>query len=312
MKHSVVVLGDIQVEQCLSVAEFPRKGETVRAQDYQIQSGGKGGLQALAVVRSARVKNSACALIACIGHDLPGQQIKAELAEAGVNTDAVLTLPHLRTGVAMSWTSENGDCRTGIAAGANAALTPAVLTPFLPLLADASYLLLQRTIPSVTTELAARHARAHGTCVVLDPASGDGVSSALLRLVDILILNVHDMEQLTGMTLLDDCDCQLACSRLHASGIQWIILSLGEHGVWVSQRDYPGYRLPGYPGGMTDRQINNDVFAGALVSQLAEKQPWTTALSFALAAVACATQKSGGYSAIPDDHDVDIFMHEWI
>lgn len=308
MKHTVVVLGDLQVLQCLSVAEFPRKGETVKAQDYQIQSGGKGGLQALAVVRSASVKNRTCALIACIGHDAQGLQIKAELTEAGVNTDAVLTLPHLRTGVAMCWTSENGDSRSGIAAGANAALTPAVLTPYLSWLADASYLLLQRTIPVTTAELAARHARAHGTCVVLDPASGEGVTPALLRLVDILIPNAHDMERLTGITLLDEQDCQQACTRLHASGIHWIILTLGDQGLWVSERDHLGYHLD-CPG---SRPLNNDVFTGALVSQLAEKQPWTAALSFALAAAACSSLKSGGYSAVPDYHEVDLFMHKQI
>lgn len=300
MKHAVIVLGNIQIEQCLSVAEFPRKGETVKAQDYQIHASGKGGVQALTVVRCG----GSCALIACIGHDAIGQQVKADLTHAGVNTDAVQILPHLQTGVSMRWTSENGDTRTGIAAGANAALTPTVLIPYLPLLADAAYVLMQLTIPIATVELAARHARAHGTCVVLDPSPAEVVTPALLRLVDILLPNVHSMELLTGMTLLDDTDCQHACAILHAYGIHWIILTLGEQGIWVSERDHAGYRMPAYPVQTVDVNAAGDVFAGALVGQLAEKQPWAKALPFALAAAACSTMKPGCYSAVPDHAEV--------
>lgn len=308
MKHTVIVLGNIQIEQCLSVAEFPRKGETVKAQDYQIRASGKGGLQALAVARCG----GSCALIACIGHDAMGQQIKADLTIAGVNTDSVQVLPHLQTGVSMRWTSENGDTRTGIAAGANAALTPTVLIPYLPLLADAAYVLMQLTIPIATAELAARHARAHGTCVVLDPSPADVVTPALLRLVDILLPNVQNMEQLTGMTLLDDTDCQQACAKLHAYGIHWIILTLGDQGIWVSERNLAGYRMPAYLVQAVDVNAAGDVFAGALVSQLAEKQPLVKALPFALAAAACSTLKQGGYSAVPDHAEVDQLLESGI
>lgn len=68
----LVVLGSINADHILKVEHFPRPGETLTGQGYQVAFGGKGANQAVAAGRSG----ADIAFIACVGADDIGERIE--------------------------------------------------------------------------------------------------------------------------------------------------------------------------------------------------------------------------------------------
>lgn len=66
----LVVLGSINADHILNIEQFPRPGETVIGQQYNVAFGGKGANQAVAAGRSG----ADIAFIACVGDDDIGER----------------------------------------------------------------------------------------------------------------------------------------------------------------------------------------------------------------------------------------------
>ena len=116
----LTVLGSINVDHIMNIAQFPAPGETVIGKQYQTAFGGKGANQAVACGRSG----VDITFIACVGDDAIGAEILAQLQRDRIHTAAVSVVPEAATGVAMIFVNEDGENVIGISAGANAALTP--------------------------------------------------------------------------------------------------------------------------------------------------------------------------------------------
>ncbi|MEG2829417.1 MAG: PfkB family carbohydrate kinase, partial [Edwardsiella sp. (in: enterobacteria)] len=147
----LVVLGSINADHILKVEHFPRPGETLTGQGYQVAFGGKGANQAVAAGRSG----ADIAFIACVGADDIGERIRTQLACDGIDVHAVERVDGESTGVALIFVNQDGENVIGINAGANHALTPQYLSRHRALVAQADALLMQLESPLETVEAAA-------------------------------------------------------------------------------------------------------------------------------------------------------------
>ncbi|EBX6937662.1 ribokinase, partial [Salmonella enterica subsp. enterica serovar Bareilly] len=162
----LTVLGSINVDHIMNIAQFPAPGETVIGKQYQTAFGGKGANQAVACGRSG----ADITFIACVGDDAIGAEILAQLQRDRIHTAAVSVVPEAATGVAMIFVNEDGENVIGISAGANAALTPAHFAPYKGLVEQSDALLMQLESPLETVIAAAQAAKNHQTRVILNPA----------------------------------------------------------------------------------------------------------------------------------------------
>ena len=120
---NLVVLGSINADHILNLNSFPTPGETVTGNHYQVAFGGKGANQAVAAGRSG----ANIAFIACTGDDDIGESVRKQLAKDNIDIAPISVISGESTGVALIFVNGEGENVIGIHAGANAALSPALV-----------------------------------------------------------------------------------------------------------------------------------------------------------------------------------------
>ena len=299
----LVVLGSINADHILNLDAFPSPGETVTGSHYQVAFGGKGANQAVAAGRSG----ADIAFIACVGSDDTGARVRQQLVQDKVDVAPVSVIEGESTGVALIFVNGEGENVIAIHAGANAALTPALVEAQHERIAQASALLMQLESPVESVLAAARIAQQNHTRVILNPAPARRLSDELLALVDIITPNETEAEKLTGIAVKNDDDAAKAAAALHAKGIGTVIITLGSRGVWASVNG-EGQRVPGFKVKAIDTIAAGDTFNGALLTALLEEKPLAEAIRFAHAAAAIAVTRPGAQPSVPWRKEIDDFL----
>ncbi|CBG90690.1 ribokinase [Citrobacter rodentium] len=299
----LVVLGSINADHILNLETFPAPGETVTGNHYQVAFGGKGANQAVAAGRSG----ANIAFIACTGDDAIGNNIRQQLTSDNIDVAPVSVIAGEATGVALIFVNGAGENVIGIHAGANAALSPALVDAQRERIAQASALLMQLESPIESVLAAAKIARQNNTRVVLNPAPARALSDELLALVDIITPNETEAEKLTGVRVENDDDAVKAAQALHDKGIDTVLITLGSRGVWASVKG-EGRRVPGFKVEAVDTIAAGDTFNGALITGLLEDMPLPDAIRFAHAAAAIAVTRKGAQPSVPWREEIEAFL----
>ncbi|MCU7367448.1 ribokinase [Pantoea sp. SGAir0180] len=305
-KHAkLAVLGSINADHILNLAHFPRPGETVIGQKYQIAFGGKGANQAVAAGRAG----ADIAFIACVGADDIGERVCQQLAQDKIDTQPVEVIEGESTGVAMIFVNGEGENNIGIYSGANAALTPAYVARHQQVIAGADALLMQLESPLDSVVAAASLARQHQTQVILNPAPATALPDSLLALVDVITPNETEAEILTGIAVRNDEDAARAAAALHNKGIPTVLITLGRRGVWLSEKGQ-GQRVAGFDVKAVDTIAAGDTFNGAFITARLEGKAMLDAVRFAHAAAAIAVTRSGAQPSVPWRAEIDDFLQQ--
>ncbi|MBA7803693.1 ribokinase [Citrobacter freundii] len=300
---NLVVLGSINADHILNLNSFPTPGETVTGSHYQVAFGGKGANQAVAAGRSG----ANIAFIACTGDDDIGERVRKQLASDNIDIAPVSVISGEATGVALIFVNAEGENVIAIHAGANAALSPALVDAQHDRIAQASALLMQLESPIESVLAAAKIARRHNTTVALNPAPARELPDELLSLVDIITPNETEAEKLTGIRVENDEDAAKAALALHAKGIHTVLITLGSRGVWASVNG-EGHRVPGFKVDAVDTIAAGDTFNGALITALLEETPLPEAIRFAHAAAAIAVTRKGAQPSVPWREEIEAFL----
>ncbi len=170
---------------------FLLQGETVTGNHYQVAFGGKGANQAVAAGRSG----ANIAFIACTGDDSIGESVRQQLATDNIDITPVSVIKGESTGVALIFVNGEGENVIGIHAGANAALSPALVEAQRERIANTSALLMQLESPLESVMAAAKIAHQNKTIVALNPAPARELPDELLALVDIITPNETEAEK---------------------------------------------------------------------------------------------------------------------
>lgn len=300
---NLVVLGSINADHILNLKTFPTPGETVTGNHYQVAFGGKGANQAVAAGRSG----ANIAFIACTGDDDVGRNIRKQLISDNIDVEPVSVISGDSTGVALIFVNGDGENVIGIHAGANAALSPALVEAQRERIAQASALLMQLESPIESVLTAAKIAKQNNTIVALNPAPARELSDELLALVDIITPNETEAEKLTGIRVENDEDAAKAAQILHEKGIHTVLITLGSRGVWASVNG-EGRRVPGFKVDAVDTIAAGDTFNGALITALLEEKPLSDAIRFAHAAAAIAVTRKGAQPSVPWRDEIEAFL----
>ncbi|SFM79972.1 Ribokinase [Nocardia asteroides] len=273
---TIVVLGSVNMDLVTSTARRPAPGETVLGSGFTTVPGGKGANQAIAAARSgARVR-----FLGAVGADAFGETLRATLTGAGVDT-ALLRTVDGPSGVATIVVDDAGENSIIVVAGANGRVRE-LTADELAAIADADLLLCQLEIPLDTVAAAARHARAAGTTVALNPSPVRPLPAALWAEVDLAIVNSLESEHYS--TELDQ--------------VPHVVRTLGGDGARYRSTDGTEFAVAGRRVDVVDTTGAGDAFTGALAATWARGP--RAAVSWANAAGAVATTRLGASSAIPD------------
>jgi len=289
----VLVAGSANVDFVVRAARIPRPGETILGGDLNMVPGGKGANQAVAAARAGGV---ATAMLLAVGQDDLAPLLIASLEKAGVGL-------HLRrsqraTGAALITVSDDAENAITVAPGANGDLA----AKDLPDLTGVAWILLQLETPIATVEAYAAAARARGVKVMLNAAPAQALPAALLRMVDLLVVNEEELSALVG-------DDGTIAERLSRTGVATSVVTLGGRGA-CAQADGTVRLQPAFAVTPVDTTAAGDTFCGALAASLAGGQDLPDALASAAAAAALATTRAGAQASIPTRAEVDAFLNE--
>jgi ribokinase len=281
---------------------LPKGGETLIGHSFATVPGGKGANQAVAAARlGAQV-----AMVGCVGNDDYGVQLRDALLAEQIDCQAVSTVED-SSGVALIVVDDNSQNAIVIVAGANGAMTPAVIDRFDAVLQAADVIICQLEIPDATVGHALKRARALGKTVILNPAPA---SRPLLAdwyaAIDYLIPNESEAAALTGLSVDSLDSAEAAASRLMAMGAGKVIVTLGAQGSLFAD----GSRFEHFPAPTVkavDTTAAGDTFVGGFAAALASGKTEAEAIRFGQVAAALSVTRAGAQPSIPTLSDVEGF-----
>ena len=190
--YDVVVVGSANLDQVYAVERIPSPGETVLAAGESRHPGGKGLNQAVAAARAG----AGTGFVGALGDDDAGQGLRATMTEAGIDDSLVRQAPE-PTGTALIVVQDDGDNTIVVAPGANGTVRE-LTEPERQAVADATVVVAQLEVPLSVVAQTAEVAHRSATMFVLNAAPAQTLDDALLRLVDVLVVNEHEADVLSG------------------------------------------------------------------------------------------------------------------
>jgi len=296
----VLIVGSANVDFTVALPRLPAPGETVSEGTLLVARGGKGANQAVA----ARRLGAEVRLVACVGEDASGREVREALAGEGIGVDAVFTTSGAATGTALIVVDLAGRNQIAVAPGANRALAPAAVERCDEDFAWAEVVVVSLEVPLDSARRGLELARRHGALTILNPAPLPDRGVEFLELADYVTPNETEASRLTGRTVSDVATAGEAAAAIRARGARCVIVTLGAAGALA---DGPEGRAHAPAPRVTavDTTGAGDAFNGALAVALAERRPLAAALAFANAAAALACTKRGAQPSMPTRAEVE-------
>ena len=245
------MLGSANMDLVVTVDHAPGPGETVTGRSFHSGPGGKGANQALA----AALAGAEVRFAGAVGADAYGERIRSTLASAGVDVSALETVAG-PTGTAHITVDRSGGNAIIVVPGANGAVR-SLTGRHREAIAAADVLLLQLELPMSVVVEAARFARAEGVSTVLTPSPVAPVSDDLLDATDMLAVNQHEAQAMTGLSDPVAAAQSLTGEKRH------VLLTLGSAGVQYLRPDAAPAVVPAFTVDAVDTTAAGDTFLGA-------------------------------------------------
>lgn len=293
----IYVLGSINMDMVARVPRMPVGGETLTADKYYVNPGGKGANQAVAIAKLG----GKVAMIGKVGSDETGDALKNNLKAMGVD-ESMVTRADVPSGIAMIIV-EGGENRIILYKGANHSVTKADVDEGLKNAQPGDALVMQLEIPLETVTYAAAVAKQKGMLVLLNPAPAVPLGEELLKNVDIIAPNETETEILTGVGLDSDVHIALAVKKLYQLGVKRVIITMGRRGSIVAE----GQTItPVEPRKVkaVDTTSAGDTFVGATVLRYLDGDTLEDAARFASVASSITVTREGAAQSIPTLEEV--------
>jgi len=288
----IAVVGSANIDLTTFTDQFPKPGETIFGQKFDLGFGGKGANQAVA----ARLCGADVFMVARVGSDLFGPATIENFKKLGIDTSHVKQDEGLSSGVAPIFVEPNGQNRILVVKGANDALKAADVDAAAEILKAADCIVLQFEIPLETVYYTVAFARKHGIRCILNPAPGQAVDMGALIGLDYLVPNESEAESITRVAVRNIEEGKKCAEKLLGGGIRRVIITLGANGSLLAGREVREHVLP-FAVKSIDSSGAGDAFIGSFAVFLGEGMPELEAVRRAnlyagLSTTGVGTQKS--------------------
>jgi ribokinase len=290
---TVYVIGSINQDIVATSDSHMRPGETLTGNDLNYYPGGKGANQAIAAARAG----AAVAMIGCTGDDAAGSDLRAYLAEAGVDVTRVQVKAGTPTGTALIVVAQ-GENSIIVIQGANQEVGLATIEgiPF----AAGDVVVSQFETPVATALAAFTKARQLGARTLLNPSPVEPIAQELLYQLDFLVVNEHEFEQIFDRPLGPVLHGKAGAPAAFAGTL---IVTLGSDGV-LTLSGGGRIRHGGRSVEVVDSTGAGDCFAGYLAAALHDGNDLENAVALANVAASMSVTRPGAASSMPEISDV--------
>jgi ribokinase len=289
----IAVVGSANVDLTTFSDQFPKPGETIFGQKFDLGFGGKGANQAVA----ARLCGADVFMVARVGEDLFGPSTIKNFERLGIDATHVRQVSGVSSGVAPIFVDPAGQNRIIVVKGANDELKPADVEAAAEILKRADCIVLQFEIPLETVYYTIKFARKNGIRCILNPAPAQPIDVKAITDLDYFVPNESEAEAISGVAVRNLDDAKRCAGKLLASGIgQRVIITLGANGSLLAGSEGMQH-VPAFPVKSVDSTGAGDAFIGSFAAFLGEGLPEQEAVRRAnlyagLSTTGVGTQKS--------------------
>ena len=217
------------------IVDTPRlagPGETAEGTRFYTTPGGKGGNQAVAAARLAQSPGSV-KMVGRIGDDSFGEEMAQFMRNEGIDTGLLRRTENIASGIAVIFILPDGENHVNPVYGANALCDSQQSDDVRNALSSAGVLLCQQEVPLSATKVAIDAAAKAGILVVLDPAPVREVPAGFYDSVTILTPNQGEASSMANIDVIDEISAKKAAIAIRNTGIETVIVTLGDQGAWV-------------------------------------------------------------------------------
>lgn len=288
----IAVVGSANVDLTTFSDRFPKPGETIFGDKFDLGFGGKGANQAVA----ARLCGSDVFMVARVGDDLFGPATIKNFEKLGIDPTHVRQVSGVSSGVAPIFVESNGQNRIIVVKGANDKLKPADVDEAGDLLKSADCIVLQFEIPLETVYYTIQFARKNGIRCILNPAPAQQIELKAVADLDYFVPNESEAETISGLPVKSVDDAKKCAEKLLGGGIGRVLITLGANGSLLAGKDGIEH-VPAFSMKSVDSTGAGDAFIGSFATFLGEGLPEREAVKRAnlyagLSTMGVGTQKS--------------------
>ena len=288
----IAVVGSANVDMVTFADRFPKAGETIFGQNFDLGFGGKGANQAVA----AKLCGADVSMVARVGGDLFGPATIKNFEALGIDASHVKQVEGVSSGVAPIFVEPSGQNRIIVVKGANDRLTPADVNAAADVLKQVQCIVLQFEIPMETVYYTIQFARKHGVRCILNPAPAHAIDMHAITGLDYFIPNESESETIAGMPVRNVEDAKRCAEKLLKSGVKRVMITLGANGSLLAGADGMQHVAP-FSVKSIDSTGAGDAFIGSFAVFLGEGLPELEAVRRAnlyagLSTTSVGTQKS--------------------
>lgn len=305
---TLFVLASFVAASVAKVARLPLVGESMAAEAFSLEAGGKGFNLAVA----ARRLGAAVDGLMAVGTDLYASLAARALEAERLSSFQRVVYP-TATGSGIGFVAPGGQDFLAVFPGANACLSAADVDSAADRLRAAALVLAQFELPDEPIARAFSLARAAGRRTLLNPSPFRPITPALLADTSVLVVNAVELRLLAAdLTLpsdgpLDDLAAAVA-ARLFGSGPELLVVTLGADGALLLRPDGPTLYQPAIPVEAVDTIGAGDAFTAGFAVSLASGMPLVDALRYGAACGACVVRRFGVLDALPRPSDVEALL----
>lgn len=301
-QKKILVVGSINIDTYLNVPHLPNSRRTVSTSVSSIYPGGKGMNQAI----GASKLGHPVTLLGNIGTDLDSDRVYQALNEYHIDSIGVNRCKHSDTGKAYIFVAPNGESMISILSGANNFFTAETIQKKEHLFENTGYCLVQTEIPMEVVIEACRLAHKYNSKTILKPSTCKCLSEELIHNVDILVPNEEELSELCPQCLT----LEERAKYLFDSGVETIIVTLGERGCYVHTKQWQKY-FPASHFASIDTTGASDAFISALTSYLLYGYSLEHAVEIANYAAGFCISREGVVPALIDKNSLESYVNQY-
>jgi ribokinase len=294
----IVAVGSVTMDLVARTPQIPRVGQTLIGTGFHTTPGGKGANQSVAAARLGYP----VAMVAKVGDDNYGPALLKNLADAGVQTDAMEQVAG-SSGIASIFLADGSENSIVVVPGANGKMDRATVDAHAAIIRSAGMVLCQLEIPMDTLAYTLAMCADADVPVMLDPAPAAPLPDAAWKQIAWFTPNESEAE----FYLADGAEAEEAAAELLDRGLGGVVLKRGSEGAYVAVPSKAAWVSP-FPVQAIDTVAAGDCFNGAFAVALLEgRDPWQAA-RFANAAAAICVTRRGAQAAMPSRAEVDALI----
>lgn len=221
----ICVVGSLNADLIAYLGADVSAASYVTGDSFEMAAGGKS----LNAAMSIASLDPTVTLVGRVGSDDLGNFITGVLRERGITTEGIIRDDRVHTGVGHVRVNPEGEYDTVVVPGANGNFSPADVDGYLEGHEAPAFVVLNLEVPLPSVRRAATRFRELGSTVVLNLSPVHAEAKSLLRLADVVVMNLS--EACHVLDVPQTIDIRLLLTALREAGAKTPVLTLGGGGV---------------------------------------------------------------------------------